>query len=175
MSCRGRRFSGTLIPKEEYPMRFRLMMLGVTLAAVLAAAATHAAEGVESVDQAWAKAMKANDLAGVLACYAPDAVAWFPDEPEARGAAAIRKAYEQLFADNTVKDAVVAETHYKTAGDFGAGWGTFTLTLEPKKGGAPVTLKGRFTEIAERRSGRWVYVVDHASGEPAPPAPGPNR
>jgi uncharacterized protein (TIGR02246 family) len=153
-------------------MRYWLVLLGVMLAAVAAPAAENApATGVESVDQAWAKAMKANDLAGVLACYAPDAVAWFPDAPEARGEKAIRAAYEQLFAENTVKDAALLETHYKTVGDVSVGWGTFSLTLQPKKGGDPVVMRGRFTEIAERRSGRWVYVVDHASGEPPPAHP----
>jgi uncharacterized protein (TIGR02246 family) len=153
-------------------MRFWLAVLSVTLMMASASTAGGAAEtGLESLDQAWAKAMKANDLAGVLACYAPDAVAWFPDAPEARGEKAIRAAYEQLFAENTVKDAVFLETHYKTVGDTSVGWGTFSLTLQPKKGGAPVVVKGRFTEIAERRSERWVYVVDHASGEPAAAPP----
>ena len=37
----------------------------------------------------------------------------------------------------------------------------------PKSGGSPVVMTGRYTDIAERRGGRWVYVVDHASAEPA--------
>jgi len=32
-------------------------------------------------------------------------------------------------------------------------------------------MRGRFSEMLERRDGRWLYVVDHASAE-APPAAG---
>lgn len=124
--------------------------------------------GAKSVDAAWMKAMKANDLEAVLACYAPDAVVWLPGSPEASGEKAIRAAYQGLFDANTVQDATVTDTHYKTSGSLSAGWGRFTLTLAPKSGGAPVSMKGRFTETAERRRGRWVYLADHASAEPPP-------
>ena len=30
-------------------------------------------------------------------------------------------------------------------------------------------MKGRFTVIAKRREGQWVYVVDHASSAPEKP------
>jgi hypothetical protein len=45
------------------------------------------------------------------------------------------------------------------------------MKLQPKKGGDAVVLKGRFTAAARRIGGQWVYVADHASDEPAPPAP----
>jgi uncharacterized protein (TIGR02246 family) len=154
------------------PKRFRLAVLAALLTiAVPVAAQAAAPEGVQSVDEAWAKAVKAGDLAAVLALYAPDAVAWFPDAPEARGEQAIRAGYEHLFAENVIEDAAFSNAHYKTVGDSSVGWGNFALTLRPKKGGDPVVVKGRFTEVAERRGGRWVYVVDHASGEPAPAHP----
>ncbi len=124
--------------------------------------------GAKSLDAAWMKAMKANDLEAVLACYASDAVAWMPGSPEASGEKAIRAAYQGLFAANTVQDATLTDAHYKTSGSLSAGWGRFTLTLAPKSGGAPVTVTGRFTEAAERRRGRWFYVADHASAEPPP-------
>ena len=128
-------------------------------------------KGAKAVDDAWVKAMKANDLEAVLACYAPDAVVWLPDSPEASGEKAIRAAYQGLLAANTVQDATVTETHYKTAGNLSTGWGRFTLTLAPKAGGAPIAMKGRFTEVAQLRGGRWVYVADHASAEPSAPEP----
>jgi uncharacterized protein (TIGR02246 family) len=124
--------------------------------------------GAKSLDAAWTKAMKANDLEAVLACYASDAVVWMPSAPEASGQQAIRAAYQGLFAANTVQDATITDTHYKTSRTVSAGWGRFTLTLAPKSGGAPVTMKGRFTDVAERRGGRWVYLADHASAEPPP-------
>jgi uncharacterized protein (TIGR02246 family) len=123
--------------------------------------------GAQSVDSSWIKAMKANDLEAVLKTYAPDAVVWLPQAKEARGEKAIRSAYEGLLSANTVKEVVLSETEYRTMGKVSVGWGRFSLTLAPKSGGSPVVMIGRFTDIAERRSGRWVYIVDHASAEPA--------
>ncbi len=87
-------------------MRRRILPL---LACVfgLAAAATVAAaeEGAKDVDAAWLKAVKANDVDALVACYWPDAVLWLPDAPEARGEKAIRATYAGLLAANTVVDA----------------------------------------------------------------------
>ena len=124
--------------------------------------------GAKAVDAAWIKAMKANNIDAVMRCYAPDAVAWLPGTSEARGEKAIRSAYEGLLSPNTVKDVALSDTKYKTAGNVSVGWGKFSLMLVPKSGGNPAVMTGRFTVLAERRrDGRWVYVVDHASAEPA--------
>lgn len=140
---------------------------------LLASFACAAAEtGAQAVDNAWVKAMKANDLEAVLKTYAPDATAWLPGVQESRGQKAIRSAYEGLLSANTVKDVVMSDTHYKSLGDVSVGWGRFVLTLAPKAGGDPVVLAGQFTEVAQRIGGRWVYIVDHASTVPPPPASG---
>lgn len=123
--------------------------------------------GAHSVDDAWAKAMQANDIDAVMKVYATDAVAWFPNEKEARGEAAIRAAYKDLLAANTVVAASASDASYRMVGKVSVGWGKFSLTLQPKAGGAQVVMTGRFTEVTERRNGHWVYVVDHASAEPA--------
>jgi uncharacterized protein (TIGR02246 family) len=123
------------------------------------------------VDEGWRKAINANDLNGIIALYAADAVMWLPDAPEAKGREAIRKSYADLLAANTVTGATLADTHYQTSGDLSVGWGNFTLTLSPKAGGNPVTLSGRFSVIAKKEGGTWVYMVDHASAHPAPPTP----
>ena len=138
-----------------------LFLLATTLS-------TFAADGgAKTVDAAWMKAMKANDLEAVMACYASDAVAWLPESPQASGASAIRASYQGLFAAFTVQDVAMTEGHYKSSGNLSTAWGRYTLTLAPKAGGAPVVMSGRFTEVSERRGGRWVYVADHASAEPA--------
>jgi uncharacterized protein (TIGR02246 family) len=123
------------------------------------------------VDEAWRKAITANDLNAIIALYAEDAVMWLPDAPEAKGREAIRKSYADLLAANTVTGASLADTHYQTSGNLSVGWGNFTLTLSPKAGGDPVTLSGRFSVIAREEGGTWVYVVDHASAHPAPLKP----
>jgi len=126
--------------------------------------------GSQAADEAWTKAVLANDLDAAVACYAPDAVLWTPGDPEAKGEKAIRAAYANLFKDNTVKDAKLSDAHYKTFGKTSVGWGHYSLTLAPKAGGAPVTMTGRFTDVTVEKDGKWVYIADHASAEPPPPA-----
>ena len=150
----------------RHPSVFVVVLLLVALAMT---ARSYAAEsGAQIVDAAWIAAVKANDLDAVMKCYAPDAVMWLPNAPSARGAKAIRAAYEGLLSANTVKDATLSDVTYRTVGNTSVAWGRFSLTLAPKAGGDPVVMTGRFTEAAERRGGRWVYIVDHASAEPAP-------
>ncbi|MEP6637053.1 MAG: hypothetical protein ABJB97_10035 [Acidobacteriota bacterium] len=51
-------------------------------------------------------------------------------------------------------------------------WGEYSLTLTPEAGGTPITSTGRFSEIARKEGGKWVYAVDHASPNPtAAPKP----
>ena len=110
--------------------------------------------------------MKANDLNAVMKCYASDAVGWFPGMREARGEQAIRAAYQDILSKNTVKDAAVSDAKYKTMGTMSVGWGKYSITLVPKAGGNLTVMTGRYNEVAERRAGKWVYIVDHASAEP---------
>ena len=153
-------------------MRFsRMLILALLFSFMSFATATAAPEGAQAVDEAWRKAITANDLNAIIALYAEDAVMWLPDAPEAKGREDIRKSYAGLLAANTVTGATLANTHYQTPGNLSVGWGNFTLTLSPKAGGNSVTLSGRFSVIARKAGGTWVYVVDHASAEPAPPTP----
>ena len=149
----------------------RLLILVLLFSSVSMAIATAAPDGAQAVDEAWRKAIIANDLNGIIAAYAEDAVMWLPDAPEAKGREDIRKSYAGLLAANTVTGATLANAHYETSGNLSVGWGNFTLTLSPKAGGNSVTLSGRFSVIARKAGGGWVYVVDHASAEPAPPTP----
>jgi uncharacterized protein (TIGR02246 family) len=150
----------------RYRSAFAVVLLLVAL--TVTARANAADSGAQIVDAAWISAIKANDIDAVMKCYAPDAIMWLPDAPTARGTKAIRAAYEGLLSANTVKDATLSEVTYRTVGKASLAWGNFSLTLVPKAGGDQVVMKGRFTEVAERRGGKWVYIVDHASAEPAP-------
>jgi len=141
----------------------------VVLLLLASAPVVHAADSAtKEVDAAWIKAMKANDVDAVMKCYAPDAIAALPGAPLARGDKAIRATYEGLLSANTVTDVSISETGHRHTRNVATGWGTFSLTLTPKAGGSPATLTGRYTVVVERRGGKWVYVVDHASAEPAP-------
>jgi uncharacterized protein (TIGR02246 family) len=138
---------------------------------VLSADAVRAqsAEGVKSLDEAWVAAAKKGDVEAIVALYAPDAVYYPPDAFEARGTAAIRKAYTDWFAAMTLAEARIEST-YTTSGDLSLGYGTATVTMQPKAGGAAQTVTVRVTAVAKKVGGAWKYLADHASA-PLPAAP----
>lgn len=128
------------------------------------------AQGVKDLDKAWIKAAKAGDLDALTKLYAPNATVYPPDGPEAKGPDAIRTGFQTLFGANTVQDMVMNYDYYRQAGTLSVASGRFTMTLAPKAGGSPQTMEGRFTSVAERKGGKWLYVSDHAS-MPMPPPP----
>jgi uncharacterized protein (TIGR02246 family) len=147
-----------------------ILISAIVPASRVLAASAAPADGAARVEAAWMKAMKANDLEAIVACYAPDATLWVSGEAEADGIAAIRAAYAGMLRGNTVKDVAFSGGRHRLSGSLAAGWGRYTLTLAPKTGGPDVVLHGRFTEVVEKRNGKWLYVADHASDDP-PAAP----
>ena len=47
--------------------------------------------------------------------------------------------------------------------------GTTNSVVAVMEGGDPVVMKGRFTAVGKQIDGKWQYVADQASAEPAPP------
>ena len=125
-------------------------------------------DGIQGTDARWEKAMRAGDAAAAASCYATDALLWFPGDAEAKGKDAIQKLYQGFFDTYRVVDVVLTEPGSRTSGDLSAGWGHYMMKLQPKKGGDPVVLKGRYTAAARKIGGQWVYVADHASADPEP-------
>ena len=125
-----------------------------------------AKSGIAIVDAAWIKAMLAGDATAATACYSSDAVLWLTGAPIAIGEKEIKAEYDGYFSAYTVKDVELNELGAKSVGGNSVGWGTFKITAIPKAGGKPVIESGRYTEIAQRLSGKWVYTVDHASDDP---------
>jgi len=155
-------------------MKMKYFSYCLALASLFTSAIAFGADGIEGLDQAWRQAMTANDLNAIVACYAKDAVLWAPDAAPAKGEEAIRKSYSDLLAANTVTNASLTNTHYQMCGDLSIGWGEFTLSFSPKSGANPTILSGRFTAVAKKEGGKWRYVVDHASANPAAsPSPSP--
>jgi uncharacterized protein (TIGR02246 family) len=128
------------------------------------------AQGVKDLDKEWVKAAKAGDADGLTKLYAPDAVMYPPDELQVKGTDAIRGSYQKMLSTMNVKDMVLNYDVFRMAGNTSWASGRFTMTMEPKSGGAAQTMEGRFTSVAERKGGKWMYISDHAS-MPAPPPP----
>ena len=139
--------------------------------AVAFAAPAFAVDAADTVGDSWVKAVKAGDLDGVMKLYAEDAIAWFPDEPEHKGADAIRASYKNLFDNFKVTAAALTNRHAEGDGKHQSHWGNFSMSVTQKSDGKNMTWTGRYTDVTELRKGHWVYVADHASSEPEPPKP----
>ncbi len=126
--------------------------------------------GLSTVDSAWAKAMLANDARACAALYTHDAVLVLPGTGAIKGRKAIEEAYTGWFAQVRVTAAAINDAEYRSAGNVSSGWGTWTLTTEPRTGGAATTETGTWCAVAVRQKGVWRYAADHASADPAPPA-----
>jgi ketosteroid isomerase-like protein len=119
------------------------------------------AQGTKALDEAWLKAVKAGDAEALTKLYAPDAVTYMPDEMGAKGTAEIRESF---------KDMTLTYDYTATSGNLSVSSGHFSMTVEPKSGGAAQTMEGRFTSVAAKKGGKWMYVSDHASVPMPPPA-----
>jgi uncharacterized protein (TIGR02246 family) len=140
----------------------------VATALLLAMACAPAgAEDVSAAD-CFIKGFEAGDAEAVTACYAPDAVLWIPGAPMAKGKQAIRAGFAGYFAAYKVKDMSIVPLGSKALGDEVVTWGTYTIVASAKATGVESTVTGRFTDVSRKIDGRWVYLVDHASDDPAP-------
>jgi uncharacterized protein (TIGR02246 family) len=132
------------------------------------------AHGAQVVDEAVARAFKANDVDALAAAYAPDAVLYPPGAMEQRGRAAIRQGFADFLSHFRITDFTTADSHYETTGDLSVGWGRFTISALPKDGGgAPMRWEGRYSSVARRVGGKWLLVSDHASLPMGAPPQGP--
>src|SRR5262249_17845390 len=127
----------------------------LAVACLLAAPLLAADPGPKALDEAWAKAAKANDLDAIMALYAPAALMYPPDGMEAKGKDAIRANYKAFLDTMTIRDAKLTDTHYETHGDIGLAHGHWVMTVAPKAGGDPVHMEGRFSSVAKKIGGKW--------------------
>lgn len=139
------------------------------MAAVLALLSSPvlAADAPATSQACWQPAFEAGDADAVAQCYAPDAVFWLPGAPMMQGRDAIREGYAGFFKDVTIKSATLVEMGRTTHGDDTSSWGTFTVVTVSKQDGSETTEVGRYTDVSRKIDGRWMYLVDHASDDPA--------
>ena len=158
----------------------RVLLTSVVFIVVLMTAAParpDAAADGRAVSDAFAKAVAAGDLAGVLALYRDDAsVIWPGQGEEAKGKAAIETLAKGLLAGMKGGSLVLKSQESTPLGDgyiVNVGrWENTVATPDGKR----VTLVVRTSEVLAKTDGKWLYLVDHASvGLPPPPAAGAHR
>jgi uncharacterized protein (TIGR02246 family) len=138
---------------------------------LLAAGTATAAGPARSAGDCFTAAFEANDADAVAACYADDAIIWFPGGPMAKGRDAIRDGFAHYLGTMTVTDVELSTIGHETAGNTRIAWGTYVIRTIDKATKVASTQRGRFTDVQKKIGGRWLYTVDHPSDDPPPPAP----
>lgn len=137
-------------------------------AGLLSATAAIAAEPPPAAGDCFVAGFEANDADAVAACYAEDAIMWFPGGPMAKGRAAIRDGFAHFLGGFEVRDVAMTTIGHEVLGDTGIAWGTYAIRLVNRETGAEVVQRGRYTDVQKKIDGRWLYTVDHPSDDPAP-------
>jgi uncharacterized protein (TIGR02246 family) len=117
----------------------------------------------EALQGAFVKGMEANDADALAACYTDDAVSYPANAMVGVGPDFVRESWKSFFALYTIKEVSLADTHMETFGDTAVAWGLFSMLVEPVAGGDAFEMPGRFTDIAKKVDGKWLYIADHAS------------
>ena len=147
---------------KRMPMRIAswVLLVSVAMAAppALPAAEPSAGAGVQQLNDAFLKALQAGDLDGLMKLYAADAVLFPPGEKVAKGLEEIRFKWKSLIDANKISETSLKDAKYVASPTVSAGWGDVSMRLEPKNGKEPKTIQGRFSTVAEKRSGKWAYV-----------------
>ena len=112
--------------------------------------------------------INANNADAVAACYAEDAIIWFPGGTMAKGRTAIRDGFAHFLGGFLVKDVEMMTIGHEAVGDTRVAWGTYAIRVVNKETQAETMQRGRFTDVQKKIDGRWLYTVDHPSDDPAP-------
>ena len=127
------------------------------------AALSAANETPQALQDAFMTALRNNDVDGLASCYAPDAVNFPIDAMIGTGPASARRSWSTFFEAYRVKRAELSEDQLIVRDDIAVAWGLFTIWAEPRSGGDPVEMSGRYMDVARSFDGDWLYIADHAS------------
>ena len=126
-----------------------------------------AADPAASAGDCFTAGFEANNADAVAACYAEDAIIWFPGGTMAKGRTAIRDGFAHFLGGFLVKDVEMMTIGHEAVGDTRVAWGTYAIRVVNKETQAETMQRGRFTDVQKKIDGRWLYTVDHPSDDPA--------
>ena len=156
---------------------FSLLAIGIALSFFTVAcnaptndAATKAAETVvaqpdmakikaeiKAIEEAWAAASNAKDVATILGFYADDAISMNDDKPMLVGKAAIQKGIEAEMARHKDNEKVVFET-LDLYGNENCVTEVGKTTVTDSTG--KVVYTGKYMAVWEKRNGKWLTIRD---------------
>ena len=121
----------------------------------------------------WIAAYNAGSVDRIVALYAEDAVVMPPDAPAASGHAAIRDFLTKDIASSKTAGITLSDTSTGTAmgtsGDLG--WHTGTFAVADADGKTVGT--GKYSEIWQKKKGKWVIIRDIWNNDAPAPTPAP--
>lgn len=143
----------------------------LTAATLLIALAGQAAaqSTPQELHKMFLKAFRDGDAAAAARLYMKDADLYDMASLHVKGRAAIQRAWGGFLNNNKIVKLVDMPDGLQVVGDMAVAWGRFTVVFVPKGSDKPVTMTGRYMDMARKVGGVWRYVVDHAS-VPLPPA-----
>ncbi len=135
------------------------------------------AAALRALDEQWSATAAKNDLDGTVGFYADNAVLLPPNAPIAADRKSIRESWAGLLGPNTAISWKVSNAEVASSGELGYVYGTYSLTIQDPKGGAPLRDTGKFVEIWNKQAdGKWKCSVDtYNSDLPATPAAEPKK
>lgn len=112
---------------------------------------------IKAIEDAWAAASSAEDVATIVGFYADDAISMIDDQPMLVGKAAIQKGVEAEMARHKDKVTVAFETLDLYGDEYRVTEvGKTTVTDSTGK----VTYTGKYMAVWEKRNGKWLTIRD---------------
>ncbi|MCC6281072.1 MAG: nuclear transport factor 2 family protein [Saprospiraceae bacterium] len=113
---------------------------------------------IQAIENDWAKASNAKDMATVVAFYADDAISMTNNKPMITGKAAIKAEIEAEFAKRKDASAVVNFETLDVYGDEKVVTEVGKTTVKDATG--KVTYAGKYMAVWEKRNGKWLTIRD---------------
>ncbi len=117
---------------------------------------------IKAIEDAWAAASNAKDVATVLGFYADDAISMNDDKPMQVGKAAIQKGIEAEMAKRPKNAKTVFET-LDLYGDENRVTEVGKTTITDSAG--KVTYAGKYMAVWEKRNGKWLTIRDMSNDD----------
>lgn len=133
-------------------------------------------KSIRDSEIAWAKEMPDKNVTKMVGHYTSDAVVMGSGMAAAKGPAAIRSLFSDMFSDpNLAVQFATDKVEVADAGDMAVTRGTYNMTMSDPATKKPINDKGSYVTVYHKQTdGSWKASLDIlASDVPPPPPPAP--